>query len=161
MAKKPKWVLTDSFPTPLLRVVAQITVAAGQMDYVLLLAYKRASGKRMAVGMLEAEGFRGLKDLLKAIKKDFKARTSDAVANEELRQILTEVWNVYQERHTVVHAVFVKHEGELKRFYSDKPDIKIKAKNYGVEVEKPMPIIVPSFQSTYDRIERMSEGQDY
>ena len=55
MAKTPKWVIKDTFPAPLLRVVAQITIAAGHLDYMLLLAYKRASGKKMTVGMLEAK----------------------------------------------------------------------------------------------------------
>ena len=137
MAKKPKWVLTDRFPAPLLRITGQITIAAGQLDYVLLLAYKRASGKSMKVGMGEAEKIRDVKKLIKVIKKEFEDWTSDAEAHEELSKILEDFWEVYQRRHTVVHGIFVKiSDGSLGRFYSDKPKVRVKSIDYGVKVDK-------------------------
>ena len=132
-----KWVLTDKLPDDLLKVIGEITVATGQLEYVLMLSYKRASGKGMVVGMREAEKLRAVKKLLKELKKTFEQQVHNAAANKELGKILEAVWNVYQDRHTVVHAVFVETStGELARFYSDKPRVIVKAVDYGVELEK-------------------------
>ena len=46
-----KWNLIDKLPDGLFKVIGEITVAAGQLEYVLMLSYKRASGKGMAVGI--------------------------------------------------------------------------------------------------------------
>ena len=82
MADKPKWIFTDTFPVPLLRVVAQITMAAGQLEYALLLAYKRASGKGMKAGILGAEELRTVKLLSKEIKKAFNEQVTDTKARK-------------------------------------------------------------------------------
>ncbi len=135
MAKSPKWILTDTIPAPLLRVTGQITIAAGQLDYVLLLAYKRVRGKGMKIGMEEAEELRDVKKLTKAIKKEFGDWTSDPGAHQELHEILNDYWKAYQRRHTVIHGIFVKmSDGSFGRYYSDKPKVPVKSVNYGAEV---------------------------
>jgi hypothetical protein len=132
-----KWILIDKLPDGLFKVIGEITVAAGQLEYVLMLSYKRASGKGMAVGMHKAEELLTVKNLLKELKKDFKQQIPDAAANRELGEIFDTVWKVYQKRHTVVHAVFVETaDGKLARFYSDKPNVRVKAIDYGVEMKK-------------------------
>ena len=132
----PKWDIQDSFPAPLLRVVAQITIASGQLEYVLMLAYKRASGKGMKVGMQEAEELRDFKRLSKATKKAFKQKVPNPQVQKELSNILSRAWNAYQDRHTVIHATFAIQDGQLKRFFTDKPLIKARGKNYGVDVKE-------------------------
>ena len=56
-----KWDIQDKFPQPLLRIVGQITIAAGQLEYVLKLAYKRARGESFDVGRREgrSSGYAG------------------------------------------------------------------------------------------------------
>ena len=132
----PKWDIQDSFPAPLLRVVAQITIAAGQLDWVLMLAYKRARGEEMKVGMLAAEELRDFKKLKKETQKYLNEKITDPEVQQELSKILDRAWDAYQKRHTVIHAVFAIQDGELKRFYTDKPLIKVKGKNYGVDVKE-------------------------
>jgi len=135
MATRSKWILTDKLPARISKVVGEIVIAAGQLEYVLMLSYKRASGKGMAVGMDEADKLYTVKKLIGALKKDFKSQIPDPPTNKELEQILDNVWDVYQRRHTVVHAVFVKlADGSLARFYSDKPKVRVKAIDYGVDL---------------------------
>ncbi len=132
----PKWDIQHSFPPPLLRVVAQITIASGQLDYALMLAYKRARGKGMKVGMEEAEELRNFRKLKNQTQKYFNEKMTDPKVQQKLSEILGRAWDAYQARHTVIHAVFVIQDGQLKRFFTDIPLIKVKAKNYGVDVEE-------------------------
>ena len=92
----------------------------------------------MAVGMSEAEKLKYVWKLSEELAEDFEKRIPDAAANKELKRILAGVKNVYKERHTVVHAIFVKKtsDGKLARFFSDRPNVRVKAIDYGVELEK-------------------------
>ena len=138
MAAKEKWIFKDEWPDDVLKVVGEITIAAGQLDYVLYLSYNRASGKEMAVGMPEAEKLQTFKRLSKELKKAFKELVPDAEPNTELKEILHDVRNIYEKRHSVIHGVFVETSvGQPGRFYSDKArNVRVKAINYGVVLEE-------------------------
>ncbi len=134
-----KWDIQDKFPQPLLRVVGQITIAAGQLEYVLKLAYKRARGEGMEIGMAAAEKL-PFKDLCDETQKYFDKKITDPALQQQLSKILTDANQAWLDRHTVIHAVFAisLQDNELKRYFKKKAKGKVKnqGKYYDVGVKE-------------------------
>lgn len=128
--------LIDNWPDDLLKVVGEITIASGQLEYALELSIKRAAGKPFSQGMQEAANLQDFKAKRRELKRHFADGDHPDKENAELAQILDDAYRIYQQRHTVIHGLFALNEdGAPVPLAKDKTrGVSYKGVNYGIEM---------------------------
>ncbi len=101
----------DDFPDDILKVVGQITLSLGQLEYVLKLTIKRLLRKPFKEGMGVADSIWPIRNLRREAEHLFAIRVMDQAAEGEFRALLDRVEALSEPRHRVIHALWAIPKG--------------------------------------------------
>ncbi len=101
----------DDFPDDILKIVGQITLSLGQIEYLLKLTIKRLLRKPFDEGMGVAESIWPIRNLSRQAEHLFAVRVMDQTTEAEFRVLLDRVEALSEPRHRVIHALWAIPEG--------------------------------------------------
>jgi hypothetical protein len=100
--------LSDDWPPTLLTFIGQIVIAAGQLEHVLDLSYKRFAQRDYSEGMQDAADLHRVKQKTARIKEAAQSRGLSRSDMDRLEEILNKMEMAWEERNDVIHAVYAE-----------------------------------------------------
>lgn len=100
--------LSDDWPPTLLTLIGQIVIAAGQLEHVLDLSYKRLAQRNYSEGMQDAADLHRVKQKTARIRGSAQSRGLSRSDMDRLAEILNKVEMAWEERNDVIHAVYAE-----------------------------------------------------
>jgi len=118
-----KMILGDDFLTDgTITIVGRLTIAFGQLDYVLQITVKRHLNKSFGEGMREAERLQTINALRDRAEWQHGRRVMDQKKEAKFMGLMERISDLYKERQAVIHGLWAKDgQGQVVRIWKRKP----------------------------------------
>ena len=100
--------LCDDWSSSLLQLIGQVVIAAGQLEYVVNLRYKRLAKQEYSQGMQKVADLFRFPKKTKAIKQAATSRGLAHSDRKQLSKILRRAECAWKDRNGVIHAVYAE-----------------------------------------------------
>lgn len=104
----------DEWEDKTLQIVGKITIAFGQLEHVLKLAYKRAIGKPYSEAMYIIDKISGNPALADGLRKKFAIQRMDQNLEAEMNKIIDRILKVNGHRNFLIHGYWHKRISDDK-----------------------------------------------